>query len=212
MRATGLAAAAQCFLSWGQRCYVNWLLFGKWGRSPSYEQNAPHCHSLALVQDVFHLHSWFCSVQWTNPCNSWLHLWSKWCIERQLLGMSPWRLTHGKCLCRNAGLWVCGGGCYWCRCVCWCVCVLRVSLSYCSPLWSQCIYHSGSGLQDDRFLGIFFFSFLKAGANTLLPVENFLLSTKKKQKISTDSMKHRRSFRYDPHWFLKQNFDGLWWT
>lgn len=25
----------------GQRCYVNWLLFGKLGRSPSHEQNAP---------------------------------------------------------------------------------------------------------------------------------------------------------------------------
>lgn len=50
-------------LSWGQRCYVNWLLFRKWGRSPSYEQSAPppscRCHTLAAFQDVFHLHSWF---------------------------------------------------------------------------------------------------------------------------------------------------------
>lgn len=45
---------------WGrQRCYVNWLLWGKWGRSPSYEQNAPRRLNLAPVQHVFHLLSAF---------------------------------------------------------------------------------------------------------------------------------------------------------
>lgn len=112
VKATGLAAAAQCSLSWGQRCYVNWLLFGKWGRSPSYEQNASHCHALAPFQDVFHLHSWFGFVVRTNPLNSWPHLWferSKWCTEWHLLAMSPcikinsWKMSLPQC--RFVGMW-----------------------------------------------------------------------------------------------------------
>lgn len=69
------------------------------------------------------------------------------------------RLTHGKCLCRNAGLWICGGGC--CCCVCF-MFVLCVSLNY-SGLWSYyatflVIMHSpGSVLQNYSFLDMFFF-------------------------------------------------------
>lgn len=106
------AGLAQCSLSWGQRCYVNWLLFGKWGRSPSYEQNAPHCHALALFQDIFHLHSWFGSVQRTNPFNSWPRLWFQWskrCIEWHLLALSlcrkinSWKMSLAEC--RFVDLW-----------------------------------------------------------------------------------------------------------
>lgn len=137
LKATGLAAAAQCSLSWVERCYVNLLLFWKWGRSPSYEQNAPHCHALAPFQDVFHLHSWFGSVQWTNPLNSWPHIWfewSKWCIEWHLLAMSPcrkinsWKMSLPEC--RFVGMrgWLL------------LVCVFYVSLRVTMPhSWSQCI-------------------------------------------------------------------------
>lgn len=131
VKATGLAAAAQCSLSWGQRCYVNWLLFGKWGRSPSYEQNAPHCHALAPFQDVFHLRSWFGSAHWTNPSNSWPHLWfqwSKWCIEWHILAISPcrkinsWKMSLLEC--RSVGM----RG--WVLLLHVLVCVLCVSISY----------------------------------------------------------------------------------
>lgn len=160
VKATGLAAAAQCSLSWGQRCYVNWLLFGKWGRSPSYEQNAPHCHALAPFQDVFHLHSWFGCAHWTNPSNSWLHLWfewSKWCIEWHILAMSPCRkINSWKMLpeCRFVGYVDLGGG--WGG-----LCVLCVSMNY-SGLLSYhvpllVVMHSpGAVLQNYSFLSIFF--------------------------------------------------------
>lgn len=155
MKATGLAAAAHCSLSWGERCYVNWLLFGKWGRSPSYEQNAPHCHALAPFQDVFHLHSWFGSVRWTNPLDSWPHLWfewSEWCIEWHLLAMSPcrkinsWKMSLPEC--RSVGMrgWLL-----------LCVCFMCVSESYYAPFLVP-MHSPGSVLQNYSFLSMFFYS------------------------------------------------------
>lgn len=148
MKATGLAAAAQCSLSWGQRCYVNWLLFGKWGRSPSYEQNAPHCHALAPFQDVFHLHSWFGSVQWSNALSSWFE-WLKWCIEWHLLAVCG--LTRGKCLCKNASLWLYGGGCC-------CVCLWAATVNSWVTVPHSWSHSPGSVYQNYSFLGMCFYS------------------------------------------------------
>lgn len=148
-------------------CYVNWLLFGKWGRSPSYEQNAPRRHALAHFQDVFHLHSWFGSVQQAKPLDSWPHLifeWLHWCMEGHLLAMSlcrkinSWKMSFPEC--RFVDMW----GWPLLLCVCtvvrgaWCVCVcvkcvpLRVTVPH---SWSQCI----SPVQNYSFMEMFFLFF-----------------------------------------------------
>lgn len=72
----GLSAPARCSLSWGQRCYVNWLSYRKWGRSPGYEQAASRCHILARSHpgSVRHRRLWCSGIWWCTGCvclNSW---------------------------------------------------------------------------------------------------------------------------------------------
>lgn len=147
------SSCAQCSLSWRGRCYVNWLLFGKWGRSPSYEQNAPHCHALAPFQDVFHLRSRF-SVPFTGLIRSTvdptcsLSDQNDWAASSWVT-INRWKRSLAEC--RFAGMW----GWLLLLCVFY-VRVLRVTTLH---SWSQCIplvVH-----QNDSFLDMFFFTFLR---------------------------------------------------
>lgn len=120
-------------LSWGQRCYVNWLLFRKWGRSPSYEQGPPLAATLwppsKMSSTCTHDFWWQSSVDKDNSYTPHHHpppsrpaLCSHLSVQNDALALPPcrqinqWKMSVPECRFVGVGVAAAAGSsppCIW---------------------------------------------------------------------------------------------------